>query len=167
MLAQLKVMRGESMMSLWSNLTRVAVAALALVAAACSMTRSGTLNPGMSPDQTIQSMGQPDLKDNIADPRHTGVSVLRFVWLDSGKAAIFGPDDKLINVQTVETNTKQKVEQQAKAADHPPESFDPIETPLNYLFFPVKAGLTYLGAGANCVGGGGCQAPELPPPGAS
>lgn len=148
-------------------LTRVALTMLALVATACSMTKSGTLTTGMTPDQTVQAMGQPDLKDNIADPNHSGASVLRYVWLDSGKAAIFGSDDRLASVQTVETNTKQQVEEQAAAAVAPPQSFDPINTPLNYLFFPVKAGLTYLGAGANCVGGGGCQTPHLPPPGAS
>lgn len=145
---------------------RAVLGVLALSAVACSTTKTATLAPGMTPDQTVQAMGQPDLKDNIADPNHSGASVLRFVWLDSGKAAIFGSDERVASIQDVETNTKQHVEQQARAQAAPQE-FDPINTPLNYLFFPVKAGLTYLGAGANCIGGGGCQRPELPPPSAS
>ena len=112
-------------------------------------------------------MGQPDLKDNIADPNHNGASVLRYVWLDSGKAAIFGADDRLASVQTVETDSKQKLEDEQVAARRAPETFDPINTPLNYMFFPIKAGMIYLGAGANCVGGGSCQKPHLPPPSAS
>jgi hypothetical protein len=121
----------------------------------------------MTPAQTVQVMGQPDLKDNIADPNHSGASVLRYVWLDSGKAAIFGADDKLANVQTVETDSKQKIEDEQIAARRTPEAFDPLNTPLNYMFFPIKAGMIYLGAGANCVGGGTCQKPHLPSPSAS
>ncbi len=135
---------------------------LALLAASCAATSSGTLTPGMTPDQTVQAMGQPDLKDNIADPNHSGASVLRYVWLEPGKAAIFGADNKLASVQAVETDSKQKVEEQMAAKE--PIYFDPIETPLNYMFFPIKAGFIYLGAGANCLGGGACQVPHLPPP---
>jgi hypothetical protein len=147
-------------------MARTAVSALALFAVACSMTKSATLSTGMSPDQSVQAMGQPDLKDNIADPNHTGASVLRYVWLDSGKAAIFGSDNRVASIQTVETNTKQHVEEEARA-QAPAQAFDPINTPLNYMFFPVKAGLNYLGAGMNCLGGGTCQKPVLPPPSAS
>ena len=144
-------------------------ALLAVFVIGCSTVKSGTLSPGMTPDQTVQSMGEPDLKDNIADPNHSGASVLRYVWLEPGKAAIFGSDERLASVQDVETNTKLKVEQQAHAeavAAGPPQVFDPIETPLDYLFYPVKAATIYFGAGVNCVGGGGCQKPELPPPSA-
>jgi hypothetical protein len=144
---------------------RTALGVLALFAVACSTTKSGTLSPGMTSDQTVQAMGQPDLKDNIADPNHNGASVLRYVWLDSGKAAVFGSDDRVASVQNVETNTKQHIEQQQRAQYT--ESFDPINTPLNYMFFPFKAAATYFGAGVNCVGGGACQRPELPPPSAS
>ncbi len=147
-------------------MARTVLGVLMLSAVACSTTKSGTLSAGMTPDQTVQAMGQPDLKDNIADPNHSGASVLRYVWLDTGKAAIFGSDERVASIQDVETNTKQHVEQQARAQAAPQE-FDPINTPLNYMFFPFKAGLTYLGAGVNCVGGGGCQRPELPPPSAS
>jgi hypothetical protein len=148
-------------------IARAALGAFALFAIACSTTKTASLSPGMTPDQTVQAMGQPDLKDNIADPNHSGASVLRYVWLDSGKAAVFGSDDRVASVQDVETNTKQHVEQQQARANAAPTYFDPINTPLNYMFFPIKAGLTYLGAGVNCVGGGGCHTPDLPPPSAS
>jgi hypothetical protein len=154
------------MMTSRTLMARTAVSALALFAVACSMTKSATLSTGMSPDQSVQAMGQPDLKDNIADPNHSGASVLRYVWLDSGKAAIFGSDNRVASIQTVETNTKQHVEEEARA-QAPAQAFDPINTPLNYMFFPVKAGLNYLGAGMNCLGGGTCQKPVLPPPSAS
>jgi hypothetical protein len=158
-----------SMITLRTLLANAAVGMLALFVVGCATVKSGTLNPGMTPDQTVQSMGEPDLKDNIADPNHSGASVLRYVWLEPGKAAIFGSDERLASVQDVETNTKLKVEQQAHeeaVAQGPPQRFDPIETPLNYLFFPVKAATIYFGAGVNCVGGGGCQRPTLPPPSA-
>ncbi len=138
-----------------------------LLAASCATTASGNLTTGMTPDQTVQAMGQPDLKDNIADPNHSGASVLRYVWLEPGKAAIFGADDRLASVQAVETDSKEKVEAQMAAKNEQPTYFDPLNTPLNYMFFPIKAGFIYLGAGANCIGGGGCQKPHLPPPSAS
>jgi hypothetical protein len=140
---------------------------LAFLAASCATTTSGNLTTGMTPDQTVQAMGQPDLKDNIPDPSHSGASVLRYVWLEPGKAAIFGSDERLASVQTVETDTKQKVEEEMTAKNTQPTAFDPLNTPLNYMFFPIKAGFIYLGAGANCLGGGACQKPHLPPPSAS
>ncbi len=156
------------MMMLRTFLARAAVGMLALFAVACSAMKSGSLTTGMTPNQAVQAMGQPDLKDNIADPNHSGASVLRYVWLEPGKAAIFGSDDRLASIQEVETNTKQRVEMQAQVeAAGPPQPFDPIETPLNYLFFPVKASLIYFGAGLNCVGGGSCHEPQLPSPGSA
>ena len=156
------------MMTLRTLFPRTTVGLLALFAVACSTIKSGSLSTGMTPDQAVQAMGQPDLKDNIADPNRSGASVLRYVWLEPGKAAIFGTNNRLASIQDVETNTKQRVEEQAHAeAAGPPEQFDPIETPLNYLFFPVKAATIYFGAGVNCVGGGGCRKPELPPPGSA
>jgi hypothetical protein len=156
-----------SMITLRTFLASAAVALLALLVVGCSTVKSGTLNPGMTPDQTVQSMGEPDLKDNIADPNHSGASVLRYVWLEPGKAAIFGSDERLASVQDVETNTKLKVEQQAHeeaVASGPPQRFDPIETPLDYLFYPVKAGVVYFGAGLGCATGAGCEKPHLPSP---
>ena len=156
------------MMTLRTFLARAAVGMLALFAVACSVMKSGSLTTGMTPVQAVQAMGEPDLKDSIADPNHSGANVLRYVWLEPGKAAIFGSDDRLASIQDVETNTKQRVELQARAeAAAPPQQFDPLETPLNYLFFPVKAGLIYFGAGLNCVGGGACQQPQLPSPGSA
>jgi hypothetical protein len=146
---------------------RAAVGLLALLAVGCSVLKSGTLSTGMTPIQAVDAMGQPDLKDSIADPNHSGATVLRYVWLEPGKAAIFGSDDRVASIQDVETNTKQRVEQQAREEVAPPSEFDPIETPLNYLFFPVKAAAIYFGAGVNCVGGGACRKPELPPPGSA
>lgn len=144
---------------------------IALFVVGCSTVKSGTLSPGMTPDQTVQSMGEPDLKDNIADPNHSGANVLRYVWLEPGKAAIFGSDQRVASIQNVEvgTDTKQQVEQQAHveaaaASQQPPQPFDPIETPLNYIFFPAKAATIYFGAGITCATGGGCEKPPLPPP---
>jgi hypothetical protein len=156
-----------SMITLRTLLTGAVVGLLALLLAGCSTTKSGTLNPGMTPGQTVQSMGEPDLKDDVADPNHNGATVLRYVWLEPGKAAIFGSDNRLASVQDVETNTKLKVEQEAHAeavAAGPPQRFDPIETPLDYIFYPVKAGVVYFGAGVNCVAGTVCQKPQLPNP---
>jgi hypothetical protein len=135
---------------------------IALFAAGCfGAAKSGNLTTGMTPDQTVQAMGQADLKDNVNDPK-SGSSVLRFVWLDKGQAAVFSPDNHVASITAVETNTKQQIEEQAAAQT--PHTFDPISTPLGFMFFPVKAGLTYIGAGVNCVGGGGCHQPSLPSP---
>ena len=155
------------MITLRTLLSSAGAGLIALLVVGCSTVKSGTLSPGMTPGQTVQSMGEPDLKDTIADPNHNGATVLRYVWLEPGKAAIFGSDEKLASVQDVETNTKQKVEEQAHAeavASGPPQKFDPIETPLDYIFYPVKAGAVYFGAGMNCVAGGSCQKPQLPSP---
>src|ERR1035437_10332258 len=108
---------------------RAAVGLLALFAAGCFAMKSGSLSTGMTPDQAVDAVGQPDLKDNIADPNHSDASVLRYVWLEAGKAAIFGPDDRLASIQDVETNTKQRIEQQAHAEAAPPQQSVPIETP--------------------------------------
>lgn len=153
-------------------LSRAALGLLALLVVGCSMAQqSKALSPGMTPDQAVQAMGAPDLQDNIADPNHSGGSVLRYVWLEPGKAAIFGADQRVASIQNVEvgTDTKQQVEQQAHveaaaASQQPPQPFDPIETPLNYIFFPAKAATIYFGAGLTCATGGGCEKPPLPPP---
>lgn len=169
MLAPLVVRKLVKSMKLIS-ITRALPMALALLLFGCSaMPGSGpsTLSTGMTPDQAVQVMGEPDLKDNIADPNHSGASVQRYVWLEPGKAAIFGTDQRVANIQTIETNTKQQVEQQAQQAQAaPPDKFDPIETPLNYLFFPAKAATIYFGTGLSCATGGNCQKPVLPPPSA-
>jgi hypothetical protein len=161
-------MRLEVLMITLRILFSHALVALALSAVGCSSVQSKSLGTGMTADQTVQAMGEPDLKDNIPDPNHSGASVQRYIWLDQGKAAIFGTDDRVASVQNVEatTNTKQQVEQQAHAeqAAQAPQPFDPIETPFNYIFFPAKAATIYFGAGLSCATGGGCEKPQLPPP---
>ncbi|MGO9453593.1 MAG: hypothetical protein ACLQDV_21475 [Candidatus Binataceae bacterium] len=135
----------------------------ALVAASCSAAGSNSaVTAGMTPDQAVQAMGQPDLKDSIPDPNHSGGTVLRYVWLDSGKVAVFGSDNRVASIQSMEPTQQAQAETEAK--NQPPQEFDPIETPLNYAFFPVKAAFIYLGAGLNCVAGGACHKPDLPPP---
>jgi hypothetical protein len=145
------------------NLVRALVLTLALAAASCSaVSANGTLTTGMSPEQAVQAMGQPDLKDNVADPNHSGATVLRYVWLDSGKVAVFNANERIASIQRIEPAQKAKAELEAE--NQPPAEFDPISTPLNYTFFPIKAAFMYLGAGLNCVAGGGCHKPELPSP---
>jgi hypothetical protein len=158
-----------SMITLRTLLARAAIGLLALFVVACAAAQPTGLSAGMTPDQTVQAMGEPDLKDAIPDPNHSGASVTRYVWLQPGKAAIFGTDNRVASVQAVETDTQQHVEQQAhaEAAVAQPEPFDPIETPLNYLFYPAKAATIYFGAGLTCATGGGCEKPPLPGPSAS
>lgn len=145
------------------NLLRVLALCVALAIAACSAASgNGTLTVGMSPQQAVQAMGQPDLKDNVADPQHSGATVLRYVWLDSGKVAVFNSNERIASIQHIQTTQEAKAAQQGPSA--PPPEFDPIATPLNYAFFPIKAAFMYLGAGLNCVAGGGCRKPELPSP---
>ena len=72
------------MITLRTLLLSAGAGLIALLVVGCSTVKSGTLSPGMTPGQTVQSMGEPDLKDNIADPNHSGASVLRYVWLEPG-----------------------------------------------------------------------------------
>ncbi|HUY27046.1 MAG TPA: hypothetical protein VMV27_06460 [Candidatus Binataceae bacterium] len=137
---------------------------LAIAGASCSTSSStAALANGMTANQTVDAMGPPDLKDSIADPNHPGATVLRYVWLDSGKVAVFGSNNRVASIGQIEPAeaTKQKLE----ASNRPPSTFDPIDTPLNYAFYPIRVGLIYLAAGLNCVAGGGCHKPELPSPG--
>ncbi|MHB8383338.1 MAG: hypothetical protein ACYDC3_13495 [Candidatus Binataceae bacterium] len=136
---------------------------LAFAGASCSTSSSNSaLATGMTADQAVDAMGQPDLKDSVADPNHSGGTVLRYVWLDSGKVAVFGANDRVASIQHIEPAeaTKQQIEAKAE----PPTTFDPINTPLNYAFFPIRVGLIYFGAGLNCVVGEGCHKPQLPSP---
>lgn len=159
-------------------------AALSLALVACSAHNgSGDLKPGMTPDQAVAALGQPDLKDRVVDPRHHGVELMRFVWLDTGKVAMFGPNNQLAKIDSIAPSTPQntagntgatganaapavavETPQQVQREVRPEQPFDPIETPFSYLFYPIKAAFFYLGAGLNCVGGGGCAAPDLPGP---
>ena len=136
---------------------------LAAVIASCSTASNhAALTTGMTADQTVQAMGPPDLKDSVSDPDHSGATVLRYVWLDSGKVAVFGSNDRVASIQQIEVPEKAQTEVEAR--NQPPSTFDPIATPLNYTFFPIKAAFIYIGAGLNCAAGAGCQKPKLPDP---
>jgi hypothetical protein len=136
---------------------------LACAIASCSTaSNQASLTTGMTADQTVQAMGPPDLKDSVPDPEHSGATVLRYVWLDSGKVAVFGANDRVASIQQIEAPEKAQAEVQAR--NEPPSTFDPIATPLNYTFFPIKAAFIYIGAGLNCAAGAGCQKPKLPDP---
>jgi hypothetical protein len=145
-------------------LRRLAFGILALAMLACStQSAGGSLQTGMTPDQSVAAMGQPDLRDNVPDPNHSGANLLRYTWLNAGKSATFGSDNHLASIQDIgpAPATVQEAEQEQQAAKA--TEFDPINTPLNYAFYPFRVAFIYLGAGLNCVGGGGCQKPHLPP----
>jgi hypothetical protein len=136
---------------------------LVLAIASCSTaSNQAALTTGMTADQTVQAMGPPDLKDSVPDPNHSGATVLRYVWLDSGKVAVFGSNDRVASIQQIEPSEKAQAE--AEARTQPPSTFDPIATPLNYTFFPIKAAFIYIGAGLSCAEGATCQKPKLPDP---
>ena len=164
MLREVQAARENSLMTARGFALKLVALFLALALGACS-TAAGNNAPvtaGMTPDQAVQAMGQPDLKDSIPDPDHKGGTVLRYVWLDSGKVAVFGSDNRVASIQQIEP--AEKAQAQEEARNQTPRAFDPIETPLNYTFFPFKAAAIYLGAGLNCAAGGGCHKPKLPDP---
>lgn len=142
---------------------RGALMALALLIFACSAQNSGggALQTGMTADQAINAMGQPDLKDEVADPNHAGSQLYRYSWLSAGQAAVFGSDNHVVSIQNISSSTATPQEE-AQEQQRPPD-FDPIQTPFDYAFYPFRAALIYIGAGINCVGGGGCHRPQLPP----
>src|SRR5271167_2789414 len=78
---------------------------LALTTAACSTAGStaarGSLRTGMTSSEATAAMGPPDLRDTVADPNRSGATVGRYVWLDSGKVAIFGSDGRVASLQTI------------------------------------------------------------------
>ncbi len=141
---------------------RFGLGVLALAMVACAAQSGGSLQTGMTSDQAVSAMGQPDLRDSVPDPNHSGATLQRYTWLSAGKAAVIGSDNRVASIQNVEPTTsaspQEQREQEATASE-----FDPINTPLNYAFYPFRAALIYLGAGVNCLGGGGCRRPTLPP----
>lgn len=141
---------------------RFGIGMLALAIAACSAQSGGSLQTGMTSDQAVSAMGQPDLRDSVPDPSHSGATLQRYTWLSAGKAAVLSPDNRVASIQDVEGagGASAQAETQQEA---PPTEFDPINTPLNYAFYPIRAALIYIGAGVNCLGGGGCRRPQLPP----
>ncbi len=143
---------------------RLSFGVLAFILLACSaQSGGGSLQTGMTPDQSVAAMGQPDLRDNVADPNLSGANLLRYTWLNSGKSATFGPDNRIASVQDIgpAPATMQEAEQQQQQSAG--SEFDPVNTPLNYVFYPFRVAFIYIGAGLNCVGGGGCEKPHLPP----
>lgn len=138
--------------------------ALVLLIVGCAAQSGGDgggLKAGMTTDQAVAAMGQPDLKDSVPAPNNQGPALLRYTWLNAGEAAVFGPDNRVANIVNVgptpATLTEAAQQEQMKPA------FDPIQTPFDYLFYPFKAAFVYFAAGLNCIGGGGCHAPQLPP----
>jgi len=130
----------------------------------CSaQTGGGALATGMTSDQATSAMGQPDLKDSVTDPS-TGATVSRYTWVNAGKSATFNSDNRVASVQDIGPAPTQQTASQGTQQVQQANDFDPIATPLGYLFWPVKAAAYYLGAGVNCVGGGGCHMPTVPPP---
>ena len=138
------------------------IGAMLLLLAGCSAQSvgGGTLKVGMSTDQAIEAMGQPDLKDNVADPNHTGPAMLRYTWLNAGEAALFGADMRVANIVNVGPAPSSVAEAQQEQMKPP---FDPIQTPFDYAFYPFRAAFVVIGAGLNCIGGGGCHEPQFPP----
>jgi len=142
--------------------------ALALLIVGCAAQTGGsgaTLTPGMTADQAVAAMGQPDLKDNVPAPNNNGPAMLRYTWLNAGEAAVFGPDMKVVNIVNVGPTPATLTEAAAQQQEEMKPPFDPIQTPFDYLFYPFKAAFVYFGAGLNCIGGGGCHTPSLPPVG--
>ncbi len=133
------------------------------VIAGCAIQTPGAaLQIGMTPAEAVSAMGEPDLKGRAPDPSHGGASFLRYTWLSAGKSATFGADGRLVSVEDVgpapgKTATVQPEETK-------PMRFDLINTPFDYLFYPVRVLLIYLGAAVNCAGGGECRRPQLPSP---
>ncbi len=140
----------------------LALAAIAAGLLSCAAS-GGTLESGMTPDQAIQAMGQPDLKDTVADPHGSGASVFRYAWVTRGKAATFGPDDRVAEVKDLAT-TPSTGTSTASTMPQVGAAFDPVETPLNYLFYPLKFSLAWIGTGLNCVAEGDCRRPQVKPP---
>jgi hypothetical protein len=134
--------------------------ALLIVGCAAQGGGSGKLTTGMTTDQAVEAMGQPDLKDNVPAPNHTGPAMLRYTWLAPGEAAVFGPDMRVASIINVGSSPSTLAETTQQEQMQP--SFDPIQTPFDYAFYPFRAAAVILGAGLNCLGGNGCHSPQLP-----
>ncbi len=139
------------------------VAAMALAIGACSAQRK-PLEPGMTPGQAVAAMGEPDLKDTITPAGKNGPAMLRYTWLKAGQSAVFGSDNRIAEIQRLSPATTQTSAETEPSGPPPPSNFDPIQTPLDYAFYPFRVGAIYLGAGLSCLSGGSCQKPKLPPP---
>jgi hypothetical protein len=139
--------------------------ALAMLIIGCAAQSGGggaSLKAGMTTDQAVEAMGQPDLKDNIPAANHNGPDLLRYTWLNAGEAAVFGPDMKVASIVNVGP-TPSTLQEEAQRQQEVQRPFDPIQTPFDYVFYPFKAAMVFIGAGLNCLGGNGCHTPPLPP----
>ncbi len=157
-------------------IVRAGLLGFAFAVLSCAAASTGRLETGMTPDQAVQAMGQPDLKDAVPDPRGSGGTVVRYAWIGPGKLATFGADNRLAEIGDLPAGTAAPAAAAlantgapaaSAAADSTPParaSFDPIQTPLNYIFYPLNFGFTWLGAGVNCVAEGQCRKPEVKPP---
>ena len=126
-----------------------------LTFAACS-SAAGNLQVGMTPEQAISAMGRPESKDTVPDPK-SGADVLRYSWPSQGKSAVFGPDNHVAQIENIEVVKSQG-----------PSNFDPIGTPVEYFFYPVRLGIGWAASGLNCVLEGHCNPPtEIKSPGES
>lgn len=137
-------------------------AVVTFLMAACATASQSELRTGMTPDQAIAALGTPDLTDSVPDPANRGAKLLRYTWVEAGKTATFGPDNHLSSISSIE------VVSSAASTPEPTvgSRFDPLSTPINYAFYPLRAAFIWLGAGLNCVAQGQCQKPALPSPSA-
>ena len=145
---------------------------LIFLMAACSAQNGGgssSLKVGMTTDQAIEAMGKPDLTDSIPDPDHAGAPMLRYTWLNAGEAAVFGQNMRVANVINVGSSPETLQEAARQPGNGYQPAFDPIQTPFDYAFYPFRAAAVAVFSGLNCIGGGGCHSPHLPPvvPGSS
>jgi hypothetical protein len=147
---------------LFRHLVLAAIAASLLSCAASG----GTLQLGMTPDQAVQAMGQPDLEDTVADPHAGNTPLMRYAWVTRGKVATFGPDNRVTEVKDLAAAPGPSIA--AASTPAAPQvaatPFDPVETPLNYLFYPIRFSLAWIGAGLNCAAEGDCRRPQVRPP---
>ncbi|MGH7948798.1 MAG: hypothetical protein ACREQF_06215 [Candidatus Binataceae bacterium] len=140
----------------------VAGGMLALFGGSCSSSSDAALQTGMTADQAVASLGQPDLRDSLSNP----AGATRLVWLKSGKAAIVGSDNRIASIQDVASAAGAPAGSSADLERPPPvpRAFDPINTPLNYATYPFKVAVIYFATGLNCLAAGPCRIPVLPDP---
>lgn len=79
-------------------IVRAGLLGFAFAVLSCAAASTGRLETGMTPDQAVQAMGQPDLKDAVPDPRGSGGTVVRYAWIGPGKLATFGADNRLAEI---------------------------------------------------------------------
>jgi hypothetical protein len=137
--------------------------ALILGAPTGSFAQTGAaVTAGITPDEAVSAIGKPNFRHSLPDPSHSGEVVSTYNWRKAGKAAPLATDDRAKSA--TRGSEQAKAPPTAQPQQHEASHFHPINTPLDYIFYPVRVALIYLGAGINCLGGGGCQSPYLPAP---